>query len=136
MACQSSFIQIAARSFNQRFSQSCAHPSGSTRSAPPHTNGNPQEAPASEWKVRAVEPHASRNAPPRCATQTADLEPLLAPVLQSYRSTVSEATGFTPYRLAFGRKMRLPVYLGMPLPEPPRDLDTFSSELAEDLEWS
>ena len=29
-------------------------------------------------------------------------ESLLAPVLQSYRSTVSEATGFTPHRLAVG----------------------------------
>ena len=58
------------------------------------------------------------------------------PVLQSYRSTVSEATGFTPFRLAFGREMRLPVDLGMPLPEPPRDMRTFASELAENLEWS
>ena len=45
-----------------------------------------------------------------------DWEPLLAPGLQSYRSTVSKATGFTPYRFAFGRMMRLFVYLGMPLP--------------------
>ena len=65
-----------------------------------------------------------------------DREPLYASVLQSDRSTVSEATGFTPCRFAFGRKMRLPVDLGMPLPEPPRDLRTFASELAEDLEWS
>ena len=65
-----------------------------------------------------------------------DWEPLLAPVLQSYRSSVSEATGFTPHRLAFGREMRLPVDLGSPLPEPPRDVRTFAAELAEDLEWS
>ena len=32
-----------------------------------------------------------------------DWESFLAPVLQSYISTVSEATGFTPFRLALGR---------------------------------
>ena len=57
-------------------------------------------------------------------------------MLQSYRSTVFEKTGFTPYRLALGREMRLPVDLGPPLPEPPRDVRTFAAELAEDLEWS
>ena len=62
-----------------------------------------------------------------------DWESLLAPVLQAYRSSVSEATGFTPYRLAFGRETRLPVDLGTPLPEPPRDLRTLAAELAEDL---
>ena len=65
-----------------------------------------------------------------------DRESLLAAVLQSYRSTVSEATGFTTYRLAFGREMRLPVDLGTPLPEPPCDVRTFAVELAENLEWS
>ena len=65
-----------------------------------------------------------------------DWESLLAPVLQSYRSSVSKATGFTPHRLAFGREMRLPVDLGLPLPEPPRDARTFAAELAENLEWS
>ena len=63
-----------------------------------------------------------------------DWEPLLAPVLQSYRSSVSEATGFTPHRFVFGREMRLPVDLGSPLPEPSRDVRTFATELAEDLE--
>ena len=63
-----------------------------------------------------------------------DWESLLAPVLQLYRSTVSEATGFTPFRLAFDREMRLPIDLGSPLPEPPRDVRTFATELAEDLE--
>ena len=62
-----------------------------------------------------------------------DWESLLVPVLQGYRSSVSEATGFTLYRLAFGREMRLPVDLGTPLPEPPRDLRTLAAELAEDL---
>ena len=63
-------------------------------------------------------------------------KPLLAPLYQSYRSSVSEATGFTLHRLAFGRDMRLPVNLGSPLPEPPRDVRTFAGELAENLEWS
>ena len=62
-----------------------------------------------------------------------DWEPLLAPVLQAYRSTVSEATGFTPFRLAFGREMRLPIDLGSPLPEPPSDIRTLAAETAEDL---
>jgi len=63
-----------------------------------------------------------------------DWEPLLAPVLQAYRSSVSQATGFTPHRLAFGREMRLPVDFGTPLPEPPRDVRTYANDLAEDLE--
>ena len=65
-----------------------------------------------------------------------DWESLLAPVLQSYRSTVSEATSFTPYRLAFGREMRLPVDLVTPLPEPPREVRTYSAEFAKNFEWS
>ena len=63
-----------------------------------------------------------------------DWESLLALVLQSYRSTVSEGTGFTPFRLAFGRTMPLPIDLGSLLPEPPRDVRTFADELAENLE--
>ena len=61
---------------------------------------------------------------------------LLAPVLQAYRSTVFEDTGFTPYSLAFGREMRLPIDFGTPMPEPPRYVRTLAAELAEDLEWS
>ena len=57
-------------------------------------------------------------------------------MLQSYRSTISKANGFTPYRLVFGREMRLPVDVGTLLPEPPRDVQTFAADLAEDLEWS
>ena len=56
-------------------------------------------------------------------------------MLQSHRSTISEATGFTPYRFAFGRKMRLPVDVGTPMPEPWRDVRTFAADLAEDFEW-
>ena len=63
-------------------------------------------------------------------------EPLLPAVLQADRSTPSEATGFTPHRLAFGREMRLPSDVGTPLPEPARDIRTFANNLVEDLEWS
>ena len=65
-----------------------------------------------------------------------DWEPLLSSVLQAYRSTISEATGFTPYRLTFGREMRLRIDLGTPLPEPPRDICTMASEVVENLAWS
>ena len=65
-----------------------------------------------------------------------DWEPLLSPVLQAYRSTISEVTGFTPYRLTFGREMRLPIDLWTTLPEPPRDIRTMAAEVAENLEWS
>ena len=65
-----------------------------------------------------------------------DWEPGLPAVLQAYRSTPSEATGFTPHRLAFGREMRLPIVVGTPLPEPPRDICTFANNLVEDLDWS
>ena len=65
-----------------------------------------------------------------------DWEPLLPTVLQAYRSSITESTGFTPFRLAFGREMRLPIDLGSPMPDPPREIRTFAAELAEDLEWS
>ena len=65
-----------------------------------------------------------------------DWEPLLPTVLQAYRSSITESTGFTPFRLAFGREMRLPIDLGSPMPDPPREIRTFAAELAEDLEWA
>ena len=65
-----------------------------------------------------------------------DWEPLLPAVLQAYRSTPSESTGFTPHFLAFGREMRLPVDFGSPLPEPARDVRSYGSLLAENLEWA
>ena len=65
-----------------------------------------------------------------------DWEPLLAPVLQSYRSSVSEAKGCTLHCLTFGRDMRLPLNLGSALQAPLRDVRTVAAELAEILEWS
>ena len=65
-----------------------------------------------------------------------DWEPLLPAVLQAFRSTPSESTGFTPSRLSFGREMRLPVDIGTPLPEPPRDIRTYANILSENLEWA
>ena len=61
---------------------------------------------------------------------------MLPAVQQAYRSSIREATGFTPRRLAFGSEMKLPVELGTPLPDPPRDARTLAAEIAEDLEWS
>ena len=63
-----------------------------------------------------------------------DWEPLLPAVLQAYRSTPSEATGFTPFRLVFGREMHLPVDIGTPLLELPRNIRTYANILSEDLE--
>ena len=63
-------------------------------------------------------------------------EPLLPAVLQPYRSTSSESTGFTPSRLVFGRKMRFPINIGTPLPGPPREIRTYANILSEDLEWA
>ena len=64
-----------------------------------------------------------------------DWGPLLAPVLQAYLSTISKSTCFTPYRLSFGREMRLPIDFGTPLLKPPRNIRTLARETAEDLEW-
>ena len=65
-----------------------------------------------------------------------DWEPLLPAVLQAYRFTQSESTGFTPSRLVFGREMCLPVDIVTPLPEPRRDIRTYANILSEDLEWA
>ena len=65
-----------------------------------------------------------------------DWEPLLPAVLQAHRSTPSEATSFTPHRLAFGREKRLPIDVGKPLPKPPHDILTVANNLVEDMEWS
>ena len=53
-----------------------------------------------------------------------DWKPFLPAVLQAYRSTHSVSTGFTPFRLAIGREMRLGVDIGTPLPEPLREIRT------------
>ena len=65
-----------------------------------------------------------------------DWKPILPAVLQAYRSTPSDSTGFTPHRLVFGREMRLPIDIGTLLPVPARDIRTFANSLVEDLEWS
>ena len=64
-----------------------------------------------------------------------DFEPILAPVLQAFQSTISESTNFTLYRLAFGREMRLPFDFKTPLPVPPREVKTLASEIAVDQKW-
>ena len=65
-----------------------------------------------------------------------DLEPLLSAVLQAYRSTPTETTGFMPSRLVFGREIRLPIDIGTPLPEPSRDIRTYANIISEELEWA
>ena len=65
-----------------------------------------------------------------------DWKSLLFPVLQANRSTILKSTGFTPFRLVFCRKMRLPIDFGTPLPEPPFDTRALAMELTEYLEWA
>ena len=74
----------------------------------------------------------------RCAVlkRPDDWEPLLPTVLQAYRYSITESTGFTPFRLAFGREMRFLIDFGSPMPDPPRKIRTLAAELAKDLEWS
>ena len=64
-----------------------------------------------------------------------DWEPLLSPVLQAYKSTVSESTGFTMFRLVFGCEIRLPIDFGTPLPELPRYIKTLAVELTDDFKY-
>ena len=45
-----------------------------------------------------------------------DWDLLLQKALMHYRSTVHSSTGFTPYRLMFGREMNLPVDIALNLP--------------------
>lgn len=61
---------------------------------------------------------------------------LIALVPQSYRSSVSEAMGFTPHCHVFGREMCQPVDFVTPLPEQPRDVRTHAAKLATNLEWA
>jgi len=59
---------------------------------------------------------------------------MLPHVMMAYRSTVSESTGFTPYRLVFGKEMRLGVDLGTPMPEPSMTVRSWAVRLLENLE--
>ena len=54
-----------------------------------------------------------------------DWDDLLPVVMITYRSSVHESTGFSPYRLMFGEECTLPMDIGLPRqdPEPPEVLD-------------
>ena len=58
-----------------------------------------------------------------------DRKPLLSLMLQAYRSIISEAARCTPYRLTFGREMRLPIDFETLLLEPPQDIRTMAEEV-------
>ena len=47
-----------------------------------------------------------------------DWDDLLPPVMMTYRSSVHESTGFSPYRLMFGEECTLPMDIGLPLHQP------------------
>ena len=47
-----------------------------------------------------------------------DWDDLLPAVMMAYRSSVYESTGFSPYRLMFGEKCTLPMYIGLPRQQP------------------
>ena len=80
-------------------------------------------------------PHSRYVVAPGGAAAPIRLGAPFARVLQAYQSTPSESTGFTPHRVVFGREMHLPIDIGTPLPESPRDIRTFANSLVEDLEW-
>ena len=50
-----------------------------------------------------------------------DWDDILPAVMMEYRSSVHESTGFSPYRLMFGKECTLPMDIGLPRqnPEPP-----------------
>lgn len=56
--------------------------------------------------------------------------------MQAYRSTLSEATDFTPHRVVFGWEMPLSIDVGTPIPEPPREIRTHANSLLEYFECS
>lgn len=58
----------------------------------------------------------------------------LPKVLMAHRSVVSEATGFTPFRLMFGREMRLGADVGTPLPRDECSPSDYVSRLVQELE--
>ena len=129
MACQNSCTLTEVRSSSLRFSPSCAtFGVDKTLTTPYRLQANGKCERFNSTLVSMLRRAVKR--------RPYEWESLLAPVLQAYRATVSDTTGFTPYRLAFSREMRLPVDLETPLPEPPRDVRTFAAELAEDVEWS
>lgn len=62
-----------------------------------------------------------------------DWERLLSLLSLAYSSSLSEASKFTPYRLAVGRKMRLLINLEKLLPKPPQDLYKMVLKIAKNF---
>ena len=60
-------------------------------------------------------------------------EEMLPHSILAYRSTVHRGTGFTPYRLLFGRELKLPLEVKWGLPDYPRTTDSYSVQLAANL---
>ena len=50
--------------------------------------------------------------------------------------SVSKFQSFTPYHLAFGCEMRLPVDFFTPLPELPRYVQSVAAELAKNVDYT
>ena len=63
-------------------------------------------------------------------------EQMLPAILLAYRITPSDSTGFTPFRLVFGREMRLGVDYVEPFPDMTINHSDFGCQLALDLENS
>ena len=62
-----------------------------------------------------------------------DWEEFLPAILMAYRSTISNSTGYTPYKLAFGREMRLGIDYGEEFPDPPSTFEDYANTLAKNL---
>ena len=68
------------------------------------------------------------------AGEPQDWEEYLPRAMMAYRTLVSETTGFTPYKLVFGKEMRLGVDPVFGLSEPPNDPKDQVLKLVQDLE--
>lgn len=68
--------------------------------------------------------------------QKADLKSFVAPLVQAYNATRSDATGYTPHYLMFGWHPRLPidVFFGMDINKEKGDHPTYVTKLKDRMD--